>query len=58
LTDNPKAGLAKSDATLPRKSQTILGVALLFHEKRAGFACSFLLTEPAKSRVLLFDASL
>jgi hypothetical protein len=51
LTDKPKAGLAKSDATLPHKSQPNLGVALLFHQKRAGFACTFLLTEPAKSRV-------
>jgi hypothetical protein len=58
LTDKPKAGLAKSDATLPHKSQPILGVALLFHPKRAGFASPFLLTEPEKTRVLLFDASL
>jgi hypothetical protein len=57
LTDKPKAGLAKSDATLPHKSQPSLGVALLFQQKRAGFASPFLLTEPAKSRVLLFDAS-
>jgi hypothetical protein len=57
LTDKPKAGLAKSDATLLHKSQPSLGVALLFQQKRAGFASPFLLTEPAKTRVLLFDAS-
>jgi hypothetical protein len=33
LTDEPKAGLAKSDATLLHKSQPSLGVALLFHQK-------------------------
>jgi hypothetical protein len=33
------------------------GVPLPFLQKRASFACPFLLTESAKSRVLLFDAS-
>jgi hypothetical protein len=51
----PKAGLAKPDVALPYKSQPIPGVALPFTKKRAGFTC--LHTEPAKSRVLLFDAS-
>jgi hypothetical protein len=33
------------------------GVPLPFLQKRASFARPFLLTDPAKSRVLLFDAS-
>jgi hypothetical protein len=50
LTDKPKAGLAKSDATSPHKSQPSLGVALLLLQKRARFACPFLLINPAKRR--------
>jgi hypothetical protein len=33
-------------------------VSLLLLQERAGFACPFLLSESAKSRFLLFDASL
>jgi hypothetical protein len=41
-----------------RKVSPALVLRCLFPQKRAGFASPFLLTEPAKSRVLLFDASL
>jgi hypothetical protein len=36
----------------------VLGFHCLFPQKRAGFACPFLLTEPAKGGFLLFAAQL
>jgi hypothetical protein len=35
-----------------------MGFPLFFRQERPGFAWSFLLTEPAKSRFSLFDAYL
>jgi hypothetical protein len=47
--------LPTSNRVNPTQNPSAHGFSLPLLQKRAGFACPFLLTEPAKSGFLLFD---